>query len=461
MAEATPPPLWRSVFVRLLVLLPLLLVVLAALWLWPSWREAVGHIESELEAAIEREGWDLQVEFHEHGIEGLVAAIGQRVERELDPRARYLLLDRDGRRLAGNLSAWPADFVADAEGYGRFAAVQGGEVAARRLELFGDRRLLVGRVSPVLAFESALASRLLTAALLLAVLAALATLWFASRLRRRLALLLREAEEIRRGDLSRRLLARGRGDEIDALTEAFNRAFGDLERLLRGAREVGAHLAHDLRRPLQHARRELEEALAAAPAEGQAALESSLARLDELDSTLGALLRLSRIESGDLGRDSEPVRLDAVAADALELLAPLAEAQGRPIRASLQPCTLSGDRHLLFQLVQNLLENAIRHGGGGIEVGTGATATLWVRDEGPGVDPEALPRLGERFYRADPARGTPGSGIGLALARAIAEAHGYALAFENLDPGFRVICHRDPGPGTRDPVGSRPAQRGA
>ncbi len=445
---------------RLLVLSPLLVAAVAALLLWPSWREAVGHIEAELRAAIEREGWDLQVEFHEHGIEGLVAAIGERVERELDPRARYLLLDRDRERLAGNLSQWPPDFSADAEGYGHYAEAAGGAVAARRLELFGERLLLVGRVSPVPAFESALARRLLLAALLLTALAALATLWFAWRLRRRLGLLLHEAEEIRRGDLSRRLVARGRGDEIDALTDAFNRAFGDLERLLSGAREVGAHLAHDLRRPLQHARREIEEALAAAPAEGHAALESGLARLDELDATLGALLRLGRIESGGLGRTNEPVRLEEVVGDAIELLAPLAEAQGRTVVARLQPCTLAGDRHLLFQLVQNLLENAIRHGQGSIEVGTREDGTLWVRDEGPGVDPADLPRLGERFYRADPARGTPGSGIGLALARAIAEAHGCVLRFENLDPGFRVSVCRDPGPGTQDPVASSSRQAG-
>lgn len=433
---------------RLLVLLPLLVAAVAGLLLWPSWREAVGHIEVELRAAIEREGWDLQVEFHEHGIEGLVAAIGQRVERELDPRARYLLLDPNGRRLAGNLAQWPPDFDTDVEGYGHYAEAAGGAVAARRLELFGGRLLLVGRVSPVPAFEAALANRLLLAALLLTVLAALATLWFAWRLRRRLGLLLHEAEEIRGGDLSRRLVARGKGDEIDALTAAFNRAFGDLDRLLSGAREVGAHLAHDLRRPLQHARREIEVALSAAPAEGQAALESGLARLDELDATLGALLRLGRIESGGLGRASEPVRLDEVAGDAIELLAPLAEAEGRPVLPRLQPCTLAGDRHLLFQLVQNLLENAIHHGQGRIEVGTREDGTLWVRDEGPGVAPAALGRLGERFFRADPARGTPGSGIGLALARAIAEAHGCALAFENLDPGFRVSV-------LRDPVGSR------
>jgi signal transduction histidine kinase len=445
---------------QLLVLLPLLVAIVAAMLLWPGWREAVGHIEAELHATIEREGWDLQVEFHEHGIEGLVAAVGERVEREIDPRARYLVMDSAGQRLAGNLAGWPADFAADADGYGHYLEPGGIRVEARQIELFGARRLLVGRVSPVTEFESALAGRLLAAALLLTVLAGSASLWFAWRLRRRLAHLLHEAEEIRRGDLSRQLVARGRGDEIDALTEAFNRVHGDLERLLHGARELGAHLAHDLKRPLQHGRRELEDALASAPAECRAALETSLLRLDELDATLGALLRLARIESGGLGRASENQRLDTVAGDAIEWLAPVAEAAGRRIESRLEACTLPGDRHLLFQLVQNLIENAIRHGAGVIEVGTRADGTLWVRDEGPGVPTEALPRLGQRFYRADPARGTPGSGIGLALARAIAEAHGGTLRFENLDPGFRVSVVRDPGPGTRDPVASSSRQAG-
>lgn len=455
MAEPAPPAFGRSVFVRPLVLLPGLVLVVAALLLWPTWREAVGHIESELHAALEREGWDLQVEFHEHGIDGLAAAIEQRVERELDPRARYLLLDPDGQRIAGNLSAWPQDFLADEDGYGRFVETPGNTVAARRLGLFGGRLLLVGRLSPVPAFESALAGRLLLSALLLALLAGLATLWFAWRLRRRLAHLLHEAEAIRRGDLSRRLHARGKGDELDALTHAFNRVHADVEQLLEGAQQLGAHIGHDLRRPLQHARLHIEQALDRSDMEQRATLEACLAELGELDSTLGALLRLARIECGALGRSQEPLRLDAVVHDAIDLLAPLAEAVGRRIESRLEPCVLRGDRHLLFQLVQNLIENAIRHGRGTIEVHTRGDGALWVSDEGPGVPDEALPRLGERFYRGDPARGTPGSGIGLALARAIAEAHGGTLRFENLDPGFRVSVFRDPGHASRDPVGSR------
>jgi signal transduction histidine kinase len=125
--------------------------------------------------------------------------------------------------------------------------------------------------------------------------------------------------------------------------------------------------------------------------------------------------------------------------DAVEMSAPLAAAAGRELSARIAPFRAPVDRNLWFQLVQNLIENAIGHGGGTIAVDFDAQGTLTVRDHGPGVPAESLPRLGERFFRADPARSAPGSGIGLALARAIAEHHGARLRFENAHPGLRAI----------------------
>ena len=98
----------RSAFFRFAVALPLLIGAVAALLLVPIYREAVEHIQGQVRAAIERDSWDLEVEFHEHGIEGLIARIAERTERELDPGDLYLLLDAQDRVLAGNLPQWPA-----------------------------------------------------------------------------------------------------------------------------------------------------------------------------------------------------------------------------------------------------------------------------------------------------------------------------------------------------------------
>ncbi len=119
---------------------------------------------------------------------------------------------------------------------------------------------------------------------------------------------------------------------------------------------------------------------------------------------------------------------------------PVAAAAGHALRAELQPARIQGDRHLWFQLLQNLIENAINHGhsDSDIDVALAASGEISVRDHGPGVPDEVLARLGERLFRADPARSAPGIGIGPALARAIAEHHGATLSFENAEPGLRA-----------------------
>lgn len=431
----------RSAFFRFAVALPLLIGVVAGLLLVPIYREAVEHIQGQVRAAIERDSWDLEVEFHEHGIEGLIARIAERTERELDPGDLYLLLDAQDRVLAGNLPQWPAEVPLADRAWAEFRTADGREAEGQAFLLFGKRKLLVARLSPLASFDRHLALQLAWTALAMLALAAAAAAWFTWRMRRRLQALAVDADAIRQGDLGRRLHAAEPGDEIDALAARFNQAFGDLERLVDGMREVSSHLAHDLRRPLQAARQRLDE-LARRPAldaQARAAIEASLSEIDQLLSTFAALLRLARLQAGGFERSQQWVDLDRVVHDAVEMYAPLAAAAGRELSARIAPFRAPVDRNLWFQLVQNLIENAIGHGGGTIAVDFDAQGTLTVRDHGPGVPAESLPRLGERFFRADPARSAPGSGIGLALARAIAEHHGARLRFENAHPGLRAI----------------------
>lgn len=431
----------RSAFFRFAVALPLLIGAVAALLLVPIYREAVGHIRDQVRAAIERDSWDLEVEFHEHGIEGLIARITERTERELDPGDLYLLLDAQDRVLAGNLAQWPAGVPLADRAWAEFRTPDGREAEGQAFLLFGKRKLLVARLSPLASFDRHLALQLAWTALAMLALAAGAAAWFTWRMRRRLQVLAADADAIRQGDLARRLHLREPGDEIDALAARFNQAFGDLERLVDGMREVASHLAHDLRRPLQAARQRLDE-LAQRPAldaPSRQAIEASLGEIDQLLSTFAALLRLARLQAGGFERSQDWVDLDRVVQDAVEMYAPVAAAAGHALRAQIAPFRAAVDRNLWFQLLQNLIENAISHGRSDVEVDLDAAGTLSVRDHGPGVPQESLARLGERFYRADPARSAPGSGIGLALARAIAEHHGARLRFENAAPGLLAI----------------------
>lgn len=433
------PNLRRSAYFRFAVLLPLMITTLAAAMLVPIYQEAVDQIRTELRTSIDSDAWDLEIEYHEHGAEALVAATADRAERVFDARAVYALRDRSGTILAGNLSVWPEGAPTQGEGDWAVLTIDDEQIEAQIRILFDGRALLVGRRSPLARFDEHLATQMVWAALAVFVVSAIAAGWFTWRQRRRLRGLARDAEAIRGGELSRRLSVSERHDELDELAAGFNRTFADLERLVDGVRQVSNHLAHDLRRPLQQARQRLDQ-LSTRPGldhEARAAIEGSLAEIDGLLHTFSALLRLGRLESGGFERSLERCALDAVVGDAVDLFAPVAEAQGRRIHAELQSVSASGDRHLWFQLVQNLIDNALQHGSGDIDISLDPQA-LMVRDHGVGVPEEQLHRLGERFFRVDAARSTPGVGIGLALVRAIGEHLGCVICFENAQPGLRV-----------------------
>lgn len=433
------PRFRRSAFFRFAVLLPLLVSALAALLFVPIYQEAVQHIRTEVLTAIDRESWDLEVEFHEGGVEALIAAIHKRTERELDPRAVYLLLDERGEILAGNLERWPLEVSKSSREWVEFPE-SGGSIEGQVLPLFGERTLMVARRTPLVDFERHLSVQFAWAAVAVLVFSAMAATWFTMRVRHRLRGLADAAEDIRAGDLGRRLSLSRRGDEIDALADRFNRTFADLERLVDGVRQVSNHIAHDLRRPLTHARQHLEVLAhtSGLDAHAREAIENSLAEVDNLLGTFGALLRLARLTAGGFERGDEPLDLAVVVADAVELFAPVAAETHRQIHLEVTTCELRGDRHLLFQAVQNLIENALGHGAGDIDIKLDGHGILEVRDHGSGVPEEALARLSERFFRVDSARTTPGIGIGLALVRAIAELHGGEVRFANAHPGLRV-----------------------
>ena len=437
----------HSAFFRFAVLLPLLISLVAGLIFVPIYREAVGHIASEVRSAIERESWDLEVEFHENGIDGLIDELDKRTERELDPRTIYLLVDNRDQVLAGNLARWPAAVPRLDHSWAQFEAEDGEHAEGQVFQLFGGRSLLVGRRSPLASFDEHLALQLGVAVIAVFLLSALAAAWFTSRMRKRLAGLAMDAEAIRGGDLGRRLVISPRHDEIDTLADRFNRTFADLERLVDGTRQVSSHLAHDLRRPLQAARQRLEELANShsLDADAEQTIQASIGEIDTLLATFAALLRLARLQAGGFERSERQIALDQIVADAVEMYQPVAADIGREIHTRVQPTSLRGDRHLWFQLLQNLIENALNHGAGQIDIELDPKQGLSVRDHGPGVSPDQLARLGERFYRADPARSSPGFGIGLALAAAIAEHHHARLSFENANPGLRARVAWDAG----------------
>lgn len=273
------------------------------------------------------------------------------------------------------------------------------------------------------------------------------TLTFAARVLSRIETIARTADAVSGEDMGVRVPVRtdGRGDDIDRLAESVNRMLDRIAGLLDSLRQVSDDVAHDLRTPLAHLKQRVEGALAGPPSVDayRAALEGASDKIDEVLATFEALLSIARLEDG-ASLHMQPVDLSAIAAAVVEAYRPSADDGGRNLILSApHPLIVQGERSLITQMLANLVENALIHTpvGSSIEVRAeplGPVARLVVEDDGPGVPDEARARIFERFFRMDRSRTTPGTGLGLSLAAAVAAAHGAEIRAEDAAPGLAI-----------------------
>jgi signal transduction histidine kinase len=222
---------------------------------------------------------------------------------------------------------------------------------------------------------------------------------------------------------------------------------------LRRQREFAADASHELRTPLtvvrsslEHLRRHQDEPVHAV---GDA-LDDIGAEVDHLTALVDDLLLLARSDSGAISLERRPIDLGDVAADAASSLAKSAAEKSVRVVVDPAPAVVEGDPARLRQLVMILVDNAIRHSPTGGEVRVivrldDASAQLDVEDDGRGVNPEDMPHIFERFWRAT---GAPsgGTGLGLAIAKWIVDRHHGTIAVRNRDEGgaaFRVSLPRE------------------
>jgi two-component system, OmpR family, phosphate regulon sensor histidine kinase PhoR len=218
----------------------------------------------------------------------------------------------------------------------------------------------------------------------------------------------------------------------------------DVRRAEQVRRDFVANVSHELRTPLA-ALKSVIDTLREGPIEDRETADGFLARADgelaRLVVMVEELLQLSRIESGELALAFQELRIDGVIKTAVERLRPEADRQGLTITVNIASSTppLRADRDLLERALVNLIHNSVKFTphGGTIEVSArtqDGVVTVEVCDTGEGIDPADLPRVFERFYKADRARRAGGTGLGLAIVKHTAEAHGGTVKAES-EPG--------------------------
>ncbi|MDH3212064.1 MAG: ATP-binding protein [Myxococcales bacterium] len=280
---------------------------------------------------------------------------------------------------------------------------------------------------------------MLLAAPLALALSALCGAWLARRSLAPIAHMTDSARRISGENLSERIPTRGTNDELDRLAATLNGMFDRIGDAMERLRGVSADAAHQLKSPLASLQNEIEVTLEhARPDEDtRRLLEGILGQVAELGTSVGAMLRLARSESGLGEGQAVPVDLARLLDGVATLFQPMAEERGITLELLAgEVVEIQGDVAWLQELFSNLVHNAIAHthAGGRISISHVAgrdAVEIQVVDDGEGIAKAEQKRIFDRFYRISQDRGVPGAGLGLALARQIAVAHGGAIRVES------------------------------
>lgn len=420
----------------------------------------IGLLDRQAHEAIRVDAQGLATHFTEGGLPALVLTLRNRIDENLNDNAIYLLVDPLGNRIVGNLTRWPLGIDTPHAWYTLPVERAGARSHAllRYYDLPGGFQLLVGRdVSTRSQLRHILRDGLIWALAAMLLLGFFGALLIRGLFRRSLADISATTRAIARGDLSMRVRRSGSGDEFDELAETINVMLDRIARLMDGVRQVSNAIAHDLRTPITRARARLEDAASHAQTteELHGAINRATDDLDGVVKVFQALLRIAEIEAGSRRSAFADIDLTPVLKDLAEFYDAVAEERGIALDTAWPgQLPMVGDRDMIQQAVANLLENALKFSPPDSRVAVSARmdAThieIHIADQGAGIPEAERSRAAERFYRAESARSTPGSGLGLALVLAIASLHDGILRLEDNHPGLRAIIvlpRRQPNP---------------
>jgi heavy metal sensor kinase len=265
----------------------------------------------------------------------------------------------------------------------------------------------------------------------------------ASRALRPIDRMTRAARAIEAGDPTARLEVPAIEDEVGRLGRTLNDMLERLQAGIDEQRRFAADASHELRTPLSIMRAEIDVALRSSktPKAARPILESTREELIRMGRIAEDLLVLARMDEGGVALVRAPVPVLPLALEVATRFQVAADAKRIHLSTRGAEVSVWGDRDRLAHLLSNLIDNAIKYTPeeGSVQVSVSALdggARLVVSDSGPGIPPESLPRIFDRFYRVDKARSRApgGAGLGLSIARWTAESHGGSIAVES-EPG--------------------------
>lgn len=385
----------------------------------------------QAQSRIEGEIAQLLVDYREDGMDELRHDIRERVDANAANRLYYSIIAPNGRVVFDRIQ------TTRERGWHRRISLSGHDMLVDSVALDDGYTLVVAADLTIIhEIEDAIRGQLLLMVAFVIVVATIGGVLLSRRFLSRVDRLGRTAEQIGAGQLSARIQVSGSGDDFDHLAVTINRMLGRIEQLMGEVKHVSTDIAHDLRTPLGHLRQKLESLQKKT---GDEEIGEAIAMLDATLETFAALLRIAEIESGSRRAGFAPVDLSLLLQELVELYQPVAEETGLAIVPSIEPqVSIVGDKALLTQAFVNLIENAMHHSRAStLQVSLHGREVV-VADNGQGPGGATQEQLLQPFYRADPSRTGPGSGLGLPLVHAISRLHNAVLILADNQPGLRI-----------------------
>jgi len=358
----------------------------------------------------------------------------------------YFLGDKNNQMIIGNFESLPQTMSALGHDIFYFSPNGQSEVYAAKIYKIGNERtLLVGENMSDLLYTEKIILMMGGATIILMMLVILVSYLISHFVVSRTNRIAETAQTIMQtGDLSRRITIDSRWDDLGHMAYVLNTFLSRIEELMFGIKKVADNIAHDLRTPLTRLRHNLEN-IQSDKKYDEDKFEGVIREADHILSTFQAVLRISKIENAPATSHFKLCDLGKIVNDVIELYEPLASEKSIIITKMVLPTApFEGDSDLLFQMMANILDNAIKFTPNSGEIIVSLRVTdegryqIECQDSGGGIQHNDINFVFDRFYRGEKSRHTDGNGLGLSMVKAIVNLHKGIVFLRNTEKGLKV-----------------------
>ena len=437
--------LWRSMPLRLALLLVMLFTVVSLLSLAASYQVTKTSFENAIRADLRQDLAGFRAAPTAIAVARLVAA----ESAEANPTRLIISYITPTGRVVGNGAIARTDEGFQIVSLDPDRAEFDGAYLSLTDSLYGGLLTIARSRAEILALRDLFINILLISLLPTLLIALSGGLILARRSKRHVDVVSGALDAMTTGDLAARVEVGPRwSDDLLRIGDKLNQMAGAQEASVAALKQVSSDIAHDLKTPIQRVAVHLDDLTRSLPvgAAGTEHAQKAQAELDDIAATFQSLLQLAQVEGGSAKARFETVDLAALCSTIVEVFEPLAAQKGQVLEWVPAKGTqaVQGDKVLLQQLLSNLIENALRHTPEGSHVQVSlpvedGAPVLVVSDNGQGIPETERSKVLQRLYRLDQSRNTPGNGLGLSLVEAVTKLHGATLDLEDNAPGLRAI----------------------